>query len=984
MGYQAVSTVGTSRVRGQEGMALITVMMVMMLVSVLMIGFVAAIVADNRGSGLDRDQTQAYAAAHAGLEKLTSDLSTLFTVNFAPKNAQIQVLNAAPPVVPGFSYLAPDGTPGYLITFIADPVTGDPDPMDADGTAISAGPYQGLKGIITPYDITVTARSTGGAEVRMRRTLQTIQVPVFQFGVFSEGDLGIHAEGDLTVSGRVHTNGHLYLASGDTKTLTLTDRVTAVGEVIRSNLANGFATAANYKGKVNILKSTNVYRDLGSKEGSLVGDLGTNLNEPTWTTLSIGTYNGNIRNGRTGARTLVLPLVDQGAKPIDIIRRPAQNSNEHVAAEAIYNQRFYATATLRILLSDTAADITTLPLVTATAPVPLDGTATVAQYDGVPPLAVSAGPGSTMTTGVTNQGANSIINVIDVRPLLPTLKLGATTVVCTGRNLTLTQFTGCVGTPLSAFGASVTGGAMNTTTTIATLPGAATIDVISNAAFMPLPFFWGDNMTSCTLYSATQLQGCHGVTPATGNLPNNQPLTTAALSPAGTPLINGFIKIEMQTALNVWADVTTEILNLGIAAPNATGFLCADPTPDAIVRLQRLRNNGNTTLCPSTMNATAATNYWPNALYDTREANLRDQFTAGNPKELKLAGVMNYISFDVNNYRRWLAGNTGATGNLSMQKDNGYIVYFSDRRNNRNAANVETGEYGFEDVLNPDDNNGTPNNALDPANPLLPLEGGGEDSNFDPDNPGYVAVFDMYGATPRNVPAGAALPMTAAALPLSTSVGGVAITAPHVMVNRPILFRRALKLVNGGSGSLPAGLTVASENPLYVHGNYNALPGAAAADPHSPASIIADAVTVLSNSWSDVQSFITPNAPASRGASNTGYRFAMVSGKGPAFIQPAGWGAMRDFGTDGGAENYLRHLESWTGRTMSYRGSIISFFVSRQATGSYKCCDTVYKEPSRNILFDTEFLTPSLLPPGTPSFRDVNTLTFRQLLRPNQ
>jgi hypothetical protein len=980
MGFQAVSTVGTSRVRGQDGMALITVMMVMMLVSVLMIGFVAAIVADNRGSGLDRDQTQAYAAAHAGLEKLTSDLSTLFTVDFAPDKTKIAELNADPPVMAGFEYLAPDGTSGYLIEFKEDPVTGDPAPLSGDGTPIAAGPYQGLKGIITPYEITVTARSRGGAEVKMRRTLQTIQVPVFQFGVFSEGDLGIHAEGDLTISGRVHTNGDLYLASGDTKTLTLTDRVTAVGEVIRSNLANGFATAANYKGKVNILKSPNVYRDLDRKEGSLVGDLGTSLNEPTWTTLSIGTYNGNIRNGRTGARTLVLPLVDQGAKPIDLIRRPAQNSNENVAAEAIYNQRFYATATLRILLSDTAADITSLPLVTATAPVPLDGTATPAQYDGVPPLAVSSGPGSTMTTGVTNQGANSVIDVADVRPLLPALKLNGTTVTCTGRNAALTQFTGCAGTPISVPGAVVTGGAMvGVVTTLATLMNAATIDVTNNAAFTPLPFFWGDNITACTLYTPTQLQGCNGVTPATGNLPNNTLLTTASLSAAGQPLINGFIKIEMQTALNVWVDVTTEILNLGIGAPNPSGFLCADPTPDAIVRLQRLRNNGSTLTC--NIAATTAANYWPNALYDIREANLRDEFTAA--KELKLAGVMNYISFDVNNYRRWLAGNTGATGNQSMQRDGGYIVYFSDRRNNRNAANVETGEYGFEDVLNPDDNKGAPNNVLDPANPLLPLEGGGEDSNFDP-APGYVKVFDMYGATPRNLPAGAALPMTAAALPLSTSVGGVTLTAPHAMVNRQILFRRALKLVNGGSGSLPPGLTVASENPVYVHGNYNALPGAAAADPHAPASILADAVTLLSNSWSDVQSFITPNAPASRGASNTGYRFAMVSGKGPAFIQPAGWGSMRDFGTDGGAENYLRHLESWTGRTMSYRGSIISFFVSRQATGSYKCCETVYKEPTRNIIFDTEFLTPSLLPPGTPSFRDVNTLTFRQLLRPNQ
>ena len=52
--------------RRQEGIALIVTLMVLMLVSALMVGFVTAIVADQRASGLDRDQTQAYAASHAG------------------------------------------------------------------------------------------------------------------------------------------------------------------------------------------------------------------------------------------------------------------------------------------------------------------------------------------------------------------------------------------------------------------------------------------------------------------------------------------------------------------------------------------------------------------------------------------------------------------------------------------------------------------------------------------------------------------------------------------------------------------------------------------------------------------------------------------------------------------------------------------------------------------------------------------------------
>ncbi len=63
--------------------------MVLMLVSALMVGFVTAIVADQRASGLDRDQTQAYAAAHAGLEQLTSDLAGALHPDFSPTRREI-------------------------------------------------------------------------------------------------------------------------------------------------------------------------------------------------------------------------------------------------------------------------------------------------------------------------------------------------------------------------------------------------------------------------------------------------------------------------------------------------------------------------------------------------------------------------------------------------------------------------------------------------------------------------------------------------------------------------------------------------------------------------------------------------------------------------------------------------------------------------------------------------------------------------------
>jgi hypothetical protein len=81
--------------------------------------------------------------------------------------------------------------------------------------------------------------------------------------------------------------------------------------------------------------------------------------------------------------------------------------------------------------------------------------------------------------------------------------------------------------------------------------------------------------------------------------------------------------------------------------------------------------------------------------------------------------------------------------------------------------------------------------------------------------------------------------------------------------------------------------------------------------------------------------------------------------------------------------NFLRYIENWSG-TLNYRGSIISLYYNRQATGTYKCCNDVYGPPSRGYNFDTEFLQPNLLPPRTPLFRDVNTTGFTQLLLPTQ
>jgi hypothetical protein len=94
------------------------------------------------------------------------------------------------------------------------------------------------------------------------------------------------------------------------------------------------------------------------------------------------------------------------------------------------------------------------------------------------------------------------------------------------------------------------------------------------------------------------------------------------------------------------------------------------------------------------------------------------------------------------------------------------------------------------------------------------------------------------------------------------------------------------------------------------------------------------------------------------------------------------------FGTDGGVHNFLRFLEDWSGsstgngpqnqQSLYYKGSIVSLYWNGYATGSYKCCNLVYHPPDRQYTFDNLFSIPANLPPGTPMFRNVDNLSYRQ------
>lgn len=170
--------------------------------------------------------------------------------------------------------------------------------------------------------------------------------------------------------------------------------------------------------------------------------------------------------------------------------------------------------------------------------------------------------------------------------------------------------------------------------------------------------------------------------------------------------------------------------------------------------------------------------------------------------------------------------------------------------------------------------------------------------------------------------------------------------------------------VTDGARLPSAGLTVATPLPLYVEGDYNITTDgihfskSLGDTTHTvPASLLGDALTVLSSSWSD--NYNSGTSVNSRTPVSTCINAATLEG-----IVPSNGSHY-----SGGVENFLRLLESWSGSTtLTYNGSIVVMFYSQYATG-YWGQGNVYNPPNRQWGFDTNFSDPSKLPPLTPQVK---------------
>ena len=185
----------------------------------------------------------------------------------------------------------------------------------------------------------------------------------------------------------------------------------------------------------------------------------------------------------------------------------------------------------------------------------------------------------------------------------------------------------------------------------------------------------------------------------------------------------------------------------------------------------------------------------------------------------------------------------------------------------------------------------------------------------------------------------------------------------------------ALRLKNGSiiptnmvtvaGNTQPSGFSVATPNPLYVWGHYNCPNSAHQATTNTtsayPASLVSDALTILSPSWTDAHS---------NDAFSTGVRKATSTTVNAAILTGVVYSTGSAATTfSGGVQNLPRLLEDWGNGgavTLTLNTSIVNFFNSIRATSVFRAPGGYYYAPTRQFSFDLNYLNYTKQPPGTP------------------
>ena len=981
-----------ARSEKQRGAALATSLAVLSLLGAVSMTVLAIVTHEARIAGSDLQRTQTFYAAAAGIEKMTNDFSNLFAKTSTPTSAQLDNIAASYP-----SELTAEGfTFNQSLALDSSGNTGN--------VTISSGPFSGLFAQVTPYSLTSTAMQANGTQVSLQRKMNNYLIPIFQFGMFSNDDIELYPLPAMAINGRVHANGNIY-ASASTS-LTFQAKVTTANEFITDDWRNG--TLLGYDHVFVNVSGVNVPVTMGSMVGgpnipsATAGQRGYFPGSPngtinsSWDTTSVGAANGaanqfggQVVTRSTGGAGLHLPMELEGSPTRELIKRNMPNDTQTLS-----DSRFQNKAEIRILIDDEN------PSSTDAAGIPSVQGVKLSLFD---PLPLPSG-------APTSGGGRALWKINDNGTYADTVNDVAKTCVSTACVL---QQNG--GSPKQAnvvrgvktSAASSTGGI--------TIPGGAGItgrvlvqivDANGNAydvtqQILSMGMTEGEPNAIVTFQRPLWMaftQGSRDASGTTNPVLNGDPVYTNCL----TDMINN-TKVpragEIKTNPGPTQDATYGYLK-GIVDDTASGA-------------QQTRSDAPPSNALATLLADWGTANWtshndwnaivPINVYNVQEGSISAGMTSNSVYE---RGITNVVEINMRNLARWmdgvydtnlLVGTNAVSSNIA--KPDGYTVYFSDRRGDRVKSMVDlsgatinssNGMVDNEDIYGP-------NGVLDPGEDIQGTGALVKDANELPDPVMLSGTTTATDFTSR----------------VKRAISVAAWTNPNNYFRRTVrLFNGENLQISGAAGKLSStlGITVSSENMVYIWGNYNTT-GLNAAPPNGtaalndstfayhylgnqvPASIVADAFSPMSKTWFDSSSAIYPDTISNRladlnlpnVAAETSVRAAIIAGNNlSALAGTPDQGNAYESRLNGGMINYPRFVEDWytVNRRWNYTGSFIPLYHSTQMIGPWWYVPNyeIYQPPIRDWSFDVTFTNPTRLPPRTPLFQYVQPTGFKQLL----
>jgi hypothetical protein len=943
---------GYSLANRQEGSASVIALLVMALLLAFVALAISRTTSETVAAANDTAETKTFEAANASLEIMTRNFNKIFEVKLVPDPADLAAVKTLTP--PGF-----DSQYDFQQDIRQTKAT--------EVVVMTGERFQGLNSLRDEWQLDTTATDkVNGVQVALRRKFFNDRIPIFQFGIFYDDDLEFHPGPRFDFGGRVHSNGNLFLTAQTG--LYFSSKVTATKNIFTDVGKNGTSYTA-WGENVYVRNASGTYVQLKHDMGSVLttpvngapvttNPLPTAYKSAAWPT-NQGLFQGNllsdqptldlplkINSQQNGTSLGLIELIKRGKSVGDlwndgtgtptspsIVPVTTSTADDRITA----SERYYNKTGIRVSLADSKQKLPGCATAAALTPcgIRLDGDASGLGNDPAPgqprgyqPRAMQGTP-AYQATRINGERFYQPSKQVWIK--IETVAYNATTQSYETRDITEDILSlGVTERPSGTTGVSITEPNYNSN-------GYDSRSIIKLQRFeIPGVQIVTSASSYITAPSGANTNYVYAGYTSTGNCSN--PLTTATRINNGTFPYSGGPAGDNRAH---WKQATIP----GVTIPGGN-VACIVP--------------------------------FPINMFDTREGLYNDTNSVFNPTsvygtQVPWAGVMSMVDIDIANLRAFLNGNfdsympagtlyATAAGHPLRSTDipsqSGWVLYVSDRRGDFDFD----GEYDMEDIYGPNDG------ILQP----------GEDINGD----GILeAIYSTFEA-------------------VRFTGSGAADTPERAALFEHPYYRRGVRLINGTvlpgiynstNPTLTKGFTVASENGVYVKGNYNATGVASYGSPtpstdylpqntanHIPASIAADAVTILSNNWSDARSFRYPFSLSNRPVTETTVRFGMISGDTLTSLSGSPNQGGGDIRMNGGVHNFPRFLEYWNGTRLNYTGSLINLYNSRNNNGAFKCCNTVYSPPTRNWVFDETFRDVNRLPPGTPFFQSIQITGFER------